>query len=337
MNAPGTSVARPTVQVSIIICTFQRGESLERLLLSIERQITELTYEVVVVDNDPASRSCESQKIRYPGIRWIDEPRQGLSFARNTGVRAARGDVVVFADDDMEVSAQWLSALVLPVLWQGYDVCCGPVLPIKLETEAERLFEAYGAHGHKRGLAIFNRAWFDSRRLALPLWQVGIVGNSAVRRSAFQAHRGGEFDETLGVGTPTGSCEDLYFLYRLLRANGSIVRDPAAAVRHAHRETLSELSRQLCDYRRGEVAFCLLVLLRHGDLRGLSHLCTWIPIWRTRLLLEEIIRRLRGRQLFLFHMMALETSAYFSGPFVLIASMRRARRLRKEFAIDSEG
>jgi hypothetical protein len=176
-----------------------------------------------------------------------------------------------------------------------------------------------------------------SRRLALPLWQLGGVGNSAVRRSAFQAHRGGEFDEALGAGTPTGSWEDLYFLYRLLSANGSILREPAAAVGHAHRETLSELSRQLCDYRRGEVAFCLLALFRHRDLRGLFHLCTWIPIWRTRLLLEEIARRLRGRRLFLFRIMAREAGAYLSGPFVLIASMRRAARLRRPRAIDSAG
>jgi glycosyltransferase involved in cell wall biosynthesis len=337
MNPPDASEARPTVQVSIVICTFRRAESLERLLLSIERQIAELMYEVVVVDNHPASRSCESLKVRYPAIRWIDEPRRGLALARNTGVRAARADVVVFADDDMEVSPRWLSALVSPVLSQGYDLCCGPVLPIKLETEAERLFEAYGAHGHNLDRAVFNRAWLDSQRLALPLWRVGGLGNSAVRRSAFQPDCGGEFDQALGAGTPAGSWEDLYFLYRLLRANGSIVREPAAAVRHAHRETMPELSRQLCDYRRGEVAFCLLVLLRHRDLRGLSHLCTWIPIWRTRLLLEEIVRRLRGRQLFPFRVMARETAAYFSGPFALIASLRRARRLSSAPATDSPG
>jgi len=334
MNAMEQSVP---VQVSIVICTFQRAESLERLLISIERQVTELVYEIVVVDNHPTSCGCEDLKLEYPCIRWIDEPRRGLSFARNTGVRAARADVIVFADDDMEVCPQWLSALSLPVLMQGYDLCCGPVLPIKLDTEAERLFEAYGAHGHDASLAVFNGAWLDSQRLALPLWQVGGIGNSAVRRTAFDSSRGGEFDEALGAGTPAGSWEDLYFIYRLLRANGSIIRDPAAAIRHAHRETVVELSQQLCDYRRGEVAFCLLALLRHGDIRGLSHLSIWIPAWRTRLAFEELARRLRGRRLFLFHVMAREMAAYFSGPFVLIASMRRANRLRRELTTDAVG
>lgn len=320
-----------TPQATIVICTYARPEPLAHLLLSIARQETTISYELIVVDNDPASGSLDGLKATFEHVTWIQESRQGLSFARNAGIRAARSEIVVFADDDMEVFPGWLDALLSPMLTQGFDLVLGPVVPSKIENTAEQLFEAYGGHGHERSSASYDGTWLRNRRWCLPLWQVGIVGNSAIRRSLFYAANVGLFDEALGVGTPAGSCEDLYFLYLLLRANRRVLREPAASVKHAHRETMDGLAKQLCGYRRGEVCFCLLVLFRHGDVRGVTHLCLWIAPWRARLFLEEIARRLRGRHLFPFRLMFQEVAAYSSGPGALIASLRRAARLRKRW------
>ena len=80
--------------------------------------------------------------------------------------------------------------------------------------------------------------------------------------------------------------------------------------------------------------FCLLVLLRHRDVRGLLHLGWRIPAWRTRLFLEEVGRRLRGQRLFPFGLMLRELAAYLSGPLALGVSLRRAARLRAHFSAD---
>jgi glycosyltransferase involved in cell wall biosynthesis len=320
----------PSCELDIVVCTCDRPESLNRLLHSILQQKTCHTFRISVVDNHPSAFLLEDLKPLFPGVRWIAEPRQGLSFARNAGIRLSSAEIIVFADDDLELLPGWLDSLVAPITLGRCDLVVGPVSPAHLATQAEQLFEAYGAHGHQHSYATYDRSWLRAQRWCLPLWQIGGIGNSAVRRSAqLQASADG-FDEALGVGTPAGSFEDIYFLYLLLRTNARIVREPGARVLHTHRETLDGLSQQLANYRRGEVCFCLLVLLRHGDPRGLLHLCFFIPAWRTRLLLQELIRRAHGKVLFPFRLMVREFMSYLMGPAALVLSLRRASRLRRE-------
>jgi hypothetical protein len=156
------------------------------------------------------------------------------------------------------------------------------------------------------------------------------VGNAAIRRAIFLDPSIGFFEEALGAGTPAGSWEDLYFLYRSLRANKRVRREPAAVAMHAHRENMHDLEDQLCSYRRGEVCFCILVLLRHGDFRAISHLCGHIPHWRLQLAAGELSRRWRGEKRFPFSLLAKECLAYLQGPWALTVSMRRAAALRNE-------
>jgi len=316
------SCCAPSLDVSIVICTCARPAQLERLLKSIQRQQTSLAYEIIVVDNRPEGDAIAGLKGRFENVRWAVEHKEGLSFARNAGVRLATAPVIVFADDDIEVSAGWLQSLASPILDEGYDLVTGPTVPLKLETEAERLFEAYGGHGHDSRRMVYDRSWLEARHWSLPLWRAGGLGNAAIRRSAFIDPRVGPLEEALGVGTPAGSWEDLYQSYKLLRANYRILHEPAASVRHAHRETLTGLTWQLCDYRRGEVCFCLLLMCRHRDIRAFFHLVWWIPVWRLKLFGEEILRRVRGRRLFSFPIMWWELMAYASGPTALLASLR---------------
>ncbi len=314
--------------VSIVICTCDRAVQLEQLLHSIAVQETLLTREILVVDNHPEAKALGELRERFGEVRWLEEPRRGLSYARNAGIRAARGQAVVFVDDDMTVPPLWLENLAGGVVGGDFGMMMGPVLPEKLDTRAEQIFEAYGGHGHSMEPGEYDLHWLRQQRFVLPLWSVGGVGNSAVSRRLFEDSRIGLFEEALGVGTRAGSWEDLYFLYLLLRGRETVRREPRAAVSHAHRETMTGLREQLCGYRRGEVCFCLLVLFRHGDLRGLSHLFFWIPWWRFRLLAGEINRRLQGDRLLSFSLMARETLAYLGGPWALVASLRRAAALR---------
>lgn len=311
--------------VSVVVCTHDRPAQLVRLIDGILAQETELVFEIVIVDNDPHSGAVASVKERYRSLRWIPEFRKGLSYARNAGVRAARADVIALADDDLVVGPGWLQSLVGPILRGGYDAVTGPLRPLKVETDAERVFEVYGGHGHTGHRQVFDRAWLDGQRWLLPLWRAGALGNAAIRRDVFE--RLGWLEEALGVGTAAGSSEDLEYMYRMLRAGCRILHAPEASALHQHRPDLPALQRQLAGYRRGEVCFCLIVAKRYRDPRALSHLFVWIPMWHGTVLAQEVARRLRGDGLIPFSLMGAQLLALLGGPRALIASVRRKQML----------
>lgn len=309
----------PRPEISIVVPTCGRPEQLERCLLALFRQSSARKFEIVVADNAPRAGGVRELIERYPEVRLVVEGRKGISFARNAGVRAARGEILVFTDDDAEAAPDWLENLLRPFERTEVAAVTGNTLPWKVETEAERLFEAYG--GFSRGDAVreFGPSWLRSRRWWLPLWQVGGTGNAAFRASVFHDPAVGLLDERLGGGSPAGTWSDLYFFYRLLRAGYLIVYEPRAVVRHAHRESLAGLSRQLEAYRRGEVVCCLLLLGRHRDARAIPHLFLWIPYWRATQLAGELLRRMRGERRFHLRIMMREWLAYLQGPAALLA------------------
>lgn len=77
-------------------------------------------WEVLVVDNnstDETRQVVHDFGLKHRGrFRYLFEPRQGLSHARNTGIREAQGDVLVFTDDDVTVAPNWLQNLTAPLL-----------------------------------------------------------------------------------------------------------------------------------------------------------------------------------------------------------------------------
>ena len=103
------------VRWSIVICTFNRGNELKNAI----EWLTELdflgdTYEIIIVDNDSTDSTGEivrSIAETRPDIVAIKEDQIGLSYARNTGVRAAKGEFVAFIDDDAKPDSNWLVKL----------------------------------------------------------------------------------------------------------------------------------------------------------------------------------------------------------------------------------
>jgi len=312
-------------EISIVISTFDRPLALERCIDALLLQQTTHSFEIIVVDNHPASGLTEPLLSRYPTVRWLQEPIAGLSRARNRGISAARGLVLVTTDDDVIAPPTWLQTLTTPLFEALNDpsnnlaATTGNCLPVKVETPAEALFEAYGGLRHGDTSATFDAAWISRWRVGFPqLWRIGTTANAAFLASALRTI--GPFDTRLGAGTPAGAWEDLYSFYLLLRAGHRIAYLPEAAVLHAHREQMPDLVRQLCAYRRGETAFLTLVLTHHRDYRALGQALLWIPQWRLRLFLGELARRLTGRRRYSLRVLWLETLAYFSGP----AALQRA-------------
>ena len=91
--------------ISICVPTFKRRELLSRRLDAIESQAdVPVPFAVVVVDNDPLGTArlvVEEFSIRSSvSVRYIHEPRQSISIARNTAVANAEGKYIAFVDDD---------------------------------------------------------------------------------------------------------------------------------------------------------------------------------------------------------------------------------------------
>ena len=300
--------------ISVVIATYDRPEALICCLDALALQQARRSFEIIVVDNHPQSGLTTPLMQRFPAIVWRQEITAGLARARNRGIESARGTVIVTTDDDVLPPSDWLQNLTAPLFEpDGPAATTGNCLPLKLETEAEHLFEAYGGLQHGSEPACFDAAWMAQWRIGFPhLWRIGTTANAAFLASALR--RIGPFESRLGAGTPAGAWEDLYFYYQMILAGDRICYLPHAVLQHAHRTQMDQLTRQLCAYRRGETAFLSLVLQRHRDVRAIGQVLFWIPQWRLRVFLSELARRLQGKRKFPFRLLLKETLAYFEGP-----------------------
>ena len=107
---------RTQMLITVAICTLDHAESLRRTLelLTAMRLPDDLDWEVVVVNNGCTDHTDEIIKAfadRLP-IRRKFEPQRGLSRARNRAVDAAKGDYIVWTDDDVIVDPGWLAAYI---------------------------------------------------------------------------------------------------------------------------------------------------------------------------------------------------------------------------------
>jgi len=100
--------------LSIIICTYNRYNYLYNVLKSIaENDFSLSEYEIVLVNNNSTDGTdTESERFRrdFPQVafRYVVEKNQGLSHARNRGIAEAKGDILIYVDDDALVNKEFL-------------------------------------------------------------------------------------------------------------------------------------------------------------------------------------------------------------------------------------
>lgn len=145
-----------TAAVSIIIPTFRRPKRALEAARSALAQDMAVTFEVVLVDNDPDGSALPALRaLKDPRIVVVHEPRVGVANARNAGLRVAQGDVIAFLDDDQAAPPEWLSELMRVQRAARVDVVFGPVWTklAKLPHEHEEYFNAFFARdpGHAEG------------------------------------------------------------------------------------------------------------------------------------------------------------------------------------------
>lgn len=287
----------PNLSVSMVICTRDRPQSLERMLSSIVTQIRR-PDEVIVVDNasigDATRQVCQNA-----GVRYLREDRAGLDIARNTGWRAANGDLIAYTDDDTELHPGWLDQLVRPFADTGVDAVTGLVLPAVLDTQAQWIFERYWSFG--RG---FHQTTFGDEFLARyrrdggHCWRIGAGASMAFRKSL--ADRIGLFDERLDVGA-AGCSGDSEYWHRILASGGTCVYAPRAIVFHHHRADMAGLANQLFHYMRGHSAALLVQFERDRHPGSLYRLLVTLPLHYARYAAGRLLKGPDPRKAMLRH------------------------------------
>jgi GT2 family glycosyltransferase len=251
-----SSPAYPAPSISIAICSKDRDDWVDRLLVSLESFCASGpdAPEVIVIDNASTHERLRDVCQARAWVRYVREPLVGLDFARNRALREATGNVIAFLDDDVVVDRNWFWALRRA--WaENPDAGCvtGLVLPMALDTEAQILFERRG--GFRRGFRPirYGPERFGEAHYPFGAGRFGAGANMSLRRSLVLGLGG--FDEALDTGRPLPGGGDLDIFFRVLRAGAVLVYEPQMAVHHEHRRELTVLQRQYYTWGLGFAAF----------------------------------------------------------------------------------
>ena len=273
-SEPGRSQSvRDDLVVSVVICTRDRPGELARCLASLPEQ-TRVPDQVVVVDNASSDGRTQEVVVKAEAI-YVREDRPGLGFARNAGVRAASGHIIVYTDDDVRLHSRWLERMVNAFDDERVMAVTGMVLPAELETEAQMFFEERWPFGRGYQPIVFDRDFFKlDQTVGCPVWGIGAGASMAFRRAIFD--RVGLFDERLGAGQ-AGCSEDSEFWHRVLTHGWQCRYEPGAVVFHYHRREMAGLRKQIFFYMRGHVVALLVQFQRSKNIGNLRRAFITIP------------------------------------------------------------
>ncbi len=183
-----------------------------------------------MVDNGSTDRTAEIVK-SFP-VRYLLEEQRGVSYARNLGIEASKGEILAFTDADCVVTTGWLMELV-----QGFDseevgVVVGETVSYPPKTLAERYRAMQKPRQQAHALSHPHSPWFAT-------------SNAALRRKVFKQI--GLFDPQF----PRAQSIDLG--WRIFQSgNLKLVYRPKAVVFHRHRLTTWDLFKQYQGYGYGQ-------------------------------------------------------------------------------------
>lgn len=216
------------MDISVVLATYNRAESLRITLESFSKLhlSMQLAVELLVIDNNSKDSTRQvvqefATQVRFP-VRYVFERTQGRSAALNSGILEARGEIIVFTDDDVVFHREWLFNLKKTFDSHDCAAVAGRVIPQWNHAKPDWL-EMEGQ---------FAVVHFDlgdePKEVRIP----PLGANSAFRSDVFRKY--GLFRLDLGVnGTRhTLTCDDTEFGERLIRAGERIVYCPHAIVYH---------------------------------------------------------------------------------------------------------
>jgi glycosyltransferase involved in cell wall biosynthesis len=217
------------INISVILCTYNRCQSLAKALESIAATTfsNSLEREVLVIDNNSSDRTREVVEgfcRRFPDhFRYVFEPQQGKSHALNTGIREARGEVLAFTDDDVTVEPTWLENLTAELFSDEWAGAGGRIFPER-EVKLPNWLTLEGPQSMAGLLVLFDRGPVAGELTVPPFG-----ANMAFRKAMFEEYGG--FRTDLGP-PPKLRGEDTEFCLRLVKASQRFHYAPSAIVYH---------------------------------------------------------------------------------------------------------
>jgi glycosyltransferase involved in cell wall biosynthesis len=243
------AAARP--KVSLIVCTRNRSSQLQQLFAHVSRlEEPPGGWELIVVDNGSTD---ETPRIvhhfadsAHVDVRYVQAPVPGLARARNMGIAASAGDLLVFTDDDCYPQPDFLRAMVAVFERHRVGFIGGRVI-LYDSTDTVMTVKESTTPCDIAPYAYVRPGLIHGANMAVSMDLVRAVGG---------------FDPHLGAGTPCIAGEDTEFFARAVWAGWRGRYDPGPVVAHHHgRKPGSDARRHFEGYDYGRGAYFLKLLL----------------------------------------------------------------------------
>jgi len=238
------TVAGSRLRFSVVVPTFQRREVVQETVRALDRQQFDGDFEIIVVvdgSTDGTADALRALELSTP-LTVLEQPNRGLSVTRNRGAAEAKGELLLFLDDDMEADSGLLTEHDRSHR-AGADAVMGH-FPLHPDSPRTVLSEALQQWAEER-LERLSAAGAE-----LPVDEL-LCGQLSIRREVFEELAG--FDEDFTADGAFGN-EDLDFLLRLQRAGYRVVFNPAAVSWQKYVVTPASHLRQYRDAGRANVA-----------------------------------------------------------------------------------
>ena len=142
------------IKLSVIIPTMNRANVLERALQSIVKQsLSNQAYEVIVVDNgstDDTKAIVNNFDEHIENLVYIYDENPGLHVGRHRGLLAAKADILVYADDDIEALPTWLEGILESFENQSVVLVGGKNIPNFESTPPDWILEMWGKGSNQK-------------------------------------------------------------------------------------------------------------------------------------------------------------------------------------------
>ncbi len=218
------------ILVSVIVCTFNREQYIERNLKALSKQsLAKEKYEIVIINNNSTDNTqtiCESLINNHPELQiaYFNEKKQGHSYARNKGIQESKGEYLAFIDDDAFVDFEYTKNIT-EFFSKNHEISTlgGKIIPIYEEDEPKWM--------SKYLLPLVAGLDMGSFSKEFPGMKFPIGANMAYRSEIFKEL--GNFNTDLGrKGTGLEGGDEKDMIYRLKKAGKKVWYVPEVLVEH---------------------------------------------------------------------------------------------------------